>query len=215
MEKVLVEIKLLSDTIFGSGNAVPGNANVDVLMDEYGIPYFKGKTFKGKLREEAENIVSWSGNVKLDSAVKKLFGEPDWDDVTLYDGKLCFGDFSLSHGIKNVLKSKIKSQSIGRQELIDSLTIERSFTQMEDGAAKDKSLRTARAIRKGLSFYGEIVSLGPLDEYGKAILAGAAGMLKYLGTMETRGFGQVEMDLIQDNQSVFQEWLDLFETILA
>jgi CRISPR/Cas system CSM-associated protein Csm3 (group 7 of RAMP superfamily) len=213
MEKVLVEIKLLSDTIFGSGNAVPGDVDVDVLMDEYGFPYFKGKTFKGKLREEADNIVCWSGNNKLESALHKLFGKPKRDDVTLYDGKLCFGDFALSDGIKNVLKSKIENKSIGRQELIDSLTIERSFTQMEDGVAKDKSLRTARAVRKGLSFYGEVVSLGPLDKYGKAILAGAAGMLRYLGTMETRGFGQVEIDLFLDNKSVFQEWLDLFETI--
>lgn len=213
MEKILVEIELLSDTIFGSGNAVPGDVDVDVLMDEDGFPYFKGKTFKGKLREEANNIVYWSGNDKLKSAVKKLFGEADWDDFRLYDGKLCFGDFALSNGIKNILKSKLKNESIGRQELIDALTIERSFTQMEDGVAKDKSLRTARAIRKGLSFYGEVVSLGPLDEYGKAILAGATGMLKYLGTMETRGFGQVEIDLFRDGKSVSQEWLDLFETI--
>jgi CRISPR/Cas system CSM-associated protein Csm3 (group 7 of RAMP superfamily) len=213
MEKVLVEINLMSDTIFGSGNGVPGDVNVDVLLDEYGFPYFKGKTFKGKLREEADNIVGWTGNERLKSAVKKLFGEPDWDDLRLYDGKLCFGDFTLSDGIKKVLKSKIENNSIGRQELIDSLTIERSFTQMEEGVAKDKTLRTVRAVRKGLSFYGEVISLGYLDEYGKAILAGAAGMLKYLGTMETRGFGQVEIDLFRDNQSIFREWLDLLETI--
>jgi CRISPR/Cas system CSM-associated protein Csm3 (group 7 of RAMP superfamily) len=213
VEKILVEIKLLSDTIFGSGNAVPGDVDIDVLMDEHGFPYFKGKTFKGKLREEAANIMCWSGNDKLESTVQKLFGEPGWDDFKLDDGKLCFGDFALSDGIKNVLKRKIADKSIGRQELIDSLTVERTFTAMEDGVAKNKSLRTARAIRKGLSFYGQIISPGALNEYGKAILAGAAGMVRYLGTMETRGFGRVEIDLFLNGKSVSREWLGLFETI--
>jgi CRISPR/Cas system CSM-associated protein Csm3 (group 7 of RAMP superfamily) len=212
VERIVVEINLLSDTIFGSGNAVPGDVDMDVLMDEYGFPYFKGKTFKGKLREEADNVVYWSGDKKLELTVKKLFGESNRDDFKADEVKLYFGDFALSDGIKKVLKGKI-DKIIGRQELIDSLTVKRTFSEMKDGVVKDTSLRTARAIRKGLSFYGEIVSPCPLTDRGKAILAGAAGMVRYFGTMETRGFGQVKVDLLVDGQSVSREWLDLWETI--
>ena len=57
MADMKIEIELLSETIFGCGEAVSNSIDIEVLQDNIGLPYMKGKTFKGKLREEVEEIV--------------------------------------------------------------------------------------------------------------------------------------------------------------
>ena len=37
-----VKMKLLSDTIFGNGQSIPGAEDIAVLHDRYGFPYYKG-----------------------------------------------------------------------------------------------------------------------------------------------------------------------------
>ena len=78
MDKWKIEIELMSEAIFGSGQAVPGYLDLDILHDEYGIPYFKGKTFKGKLREElqavADNIKAFNPHCDLIEYINSMFG---------------------------------------------------------------------------------------------------------------------------------------------
>ena len=50
MDKYQIKIELQSETILGSGESVAGYIDLDVLHDEVGLPYFKGKTLKGRLR---------------------------------------------------------------------------------------------------------------------------------------------------------------------
>ena len=57
MNNYIIEIELLSEAIFGSGQSVPGLVDTDIVHDEYGFPYMKAKTFKGNLRKSAEEIV--------------------------------------------------------------------------------------------------------------------------------------------------------------
>ena len=64
MIEYTLKIELLSDMIFGSGMATPGSVDLEVLHDSYGIPYMKGKTIKGKLREEVRNITRWINKVQ-------------------------------------------------------------------------------------------------------------------------------------------------------
>ena len=50
----ILEVKLLSQAIFGSGNSVSGVVDQEVLHDDLGFPFMKGKTVKGKFKEAGE-----------------------------------------------------------------------------------------------------------------------------------------------------------------
>lgn len=53
-----IQMKLLSDTIFGNGRSLPGEEDISVLSDENGFPYYKGGTFKGIFREELSQYLA-------------------------------------------------------------------------------------------------------------------------------------------------------------
>ena len=72
-----VHIKLLSDTTFGRGDGVAGLVDQEVEHDFYGFPYLRGRTLKGLLSEECDNLIVWlKGEVFLHwkEIRNKLFG---------------------------------------------------------------------------------------------------------------------------------------------
>ncbi len=46
MNHYKIEMELLSEAIFGSGYSVPGSVDLEVVFDDYCLPYMKAKTFK-------------------------------------------------------------------------------------------------------------------------------------------------------------------------
>ena len=68
-----IKIKLLSNTIFGSGQSVPGGEDIAILHDKDGFPYLKASTFKGIFREEFENYCSLTNELSK-SDINLLFG---------------------------------------------------------------------------------------------------------------------------------------------
>jgi CRISPR/Cas system CMR subunit Cmr4 (Cas7 group RAMP superfamily) len=56
MEIYHLKIKLLSDTTFGRGDGVAGLIDQEVEHDANGFPYLRGRTLKGLLSEECDNI---------------------------------------------------------------------------------------------------------------------------------------------------------------
>lgn len=57
-----IRMMLLSDCIFGSGEAEAGGADLSVQLDADGFPFFKGSTFKGLFRETLEQYLDWTYN---------------------------------------------------------------------------------------------------------------------------------------------------------
>ena len=53
-----LKIKLLSDTTFGRGDGVAGLVDQEVEHDPYGFPYLRGRTLKGLLSEECDNLIA-------------------------------------------------------------------------------------------------------------------------------------------------------------
>ena len=49
--KLLIEMTLQSDAVFGNGLSIPGGEDIATQMDDAGFPYLKGNTFKGIFRE--------------------------------------------------------------------------------------------------------------------------------------------------------------------
>ena len=184
-----VAMKLLSDVIFGSGISVPGGEDVAVLQDESGFPYYKGNTFKGVFREEYENYLMLVGTGKQEAQnrIRLLFGKPG--ECQEREGKLRFSDFTLSPFVKR----QVLAQGLDRQQVLEACTYVRVMTAIgEEGQARDDSLRSCRCIKKGMSFYGEIL-FDRADPELAGELTEVLRMVKWLGTSRTRGLGKVKL----------------------
>ena len=186
--KILVHVKLLSDTIFGSGMSIPGGEDICILTDDQGFPYMKGSTLKGIFREELINYLDWTIEDKgeIPQITARLLGESGSDMVDEKD-KVVFSDLTLD----NKVLSAVKSEDASKQEIIDMFSYTREFTRLENGLAKDGSLRSGRCVKKGLSFYS-VCTCGEAD---KELVENVLKMIKWIGSMRNRGFGQVSVEV--------------------
>ena len=180
-----IKMTLLSDTIFGNGESIPGGEDISVLYDENGFPFFKGGTFKGIFREELSRLLKWKGKEEeeINRIIKKLLGVSDNDEESTEE-RIQFSDFQLSGYVKEQVQREINNPA----QILDSLTHLRTFTQIEEnGIVKEGSLRTGRCINKGLVFYSEI----QCKEDQSDLICNTLAQIKWIGTMRNRGFGKV------------------------
>lgn len=214
MEEFVVRIKLISEMIFGSGHAVPGFIDLEVLHDENGLPYFKGKTFKGKLREEAENIAN---NINafdkefakvLKEEIEKMFGKPGAEN----SHTIKFSDCTMWDEVSVLIREGIREGMFNSHEVLNAMTSIRSFTSIDDetGTSAKGSLRQFRVINKDFTFVSKIYSESSLNEIQLGLLAAAVSSLRHLGTMESRGKGEVECTLYKNGKDITHECIEAF-----
>lgn len=165
---VPVEMRLCSDTVFGSGYSIPGSEDVAVCLDEKGLPYMKGSTWKGLLRESLENLVAWGEGEDRD--ITALMGEEGWNGLT-DDRRVRLTGLTLT------------DLPADPEDCFDL----RTFTSLENGVVKKGTLRTVSCIRTGLIFSGEL----ECDEGDLPLLRDALAGIKWAGTQRSRGFGRV------------------------
>ena len=218
MEKYTLKIKLLSDTIFSGGESIVSISDIDELYDEYKIPYYKGKSIKGNIRESADLIVKNQkafNEKKSDEnreIVRTLFGkifdntnekkESYMDDQT--QGVLKFENASLEDDIKENLKYLVDNDIISKEEVINSLTDIRYATKIDrkTGTEQNGSLRSMRVLNKDITFTSNIYSERELTEDELALLVCAVKTTRHLGTLRSRGKGNVECTLIPEKGSL-------------
>ncbi len=197
MEKLRIEIELLTESIFGSGQSIPGDVDLEIVYDEYGFPYMKAKTFKGNLREQVDKVVKVlkeSYKLNYEEYIERLFGGEN-DGLNNWK-TLKFSDCQLDKDVRGVLIYAIKNGEINKNEIKKSLTDVRSFTSIgKDGISKDGSLRHFRVIKKGLKFNVIVNCERELKDVELSILAAGISSLKHIGTMRTRGKGEIEARL--------------------
>ena len=226
MEKYILKIKLLSDTIFSGGESIVSISDIDELYDDYKIPYYKGKSIKGNIREAAELIIENQSKFDQEKAkqneeiVKALFGKKflkseeseedeknkeDKEKKELYrddqnQGILRFENASLEDDLKQNLKYLVDKKIITKDEIISSLTDIRYATKIdrEYGTAKKGSLRSMRVLNKGITFSANIYSERDLTEDELALLLCAVKATRHVGTLRSRGKGQVECTLLSE-----------------
>ena len=58
--KLLIEMTLQSDAVFGNGLSIPGGEDIATQMDDAGFPSLKRNTIKGMFREELINFLEKS-----------------------------------------------------------------------------------------------------------------------------------------------------------
>lgn len=212
MVEYIIKVELLSDTIFGSGQSISGIVDQDVLHDKFGFPYMKGKTIKGKIREEFTHVLKCigKGNTDMDIVVR-FFGKPDGKSIS----GLLFSDLEISKNIRDILAETIKENQseLDSNDVLNAATSIRTFTSIDynSGVAKTGSLRKMRVINNGLTFYSYMTSITDLSETEEGIIGSSVASLKHLGTMETRGKGYVKCSLLKDGIDITRECVDRLE----
>jgi hypothetical protein len=205
MNKYKLKIKLLSDTTFGRGDGVAGIVDQEVEHDSYGLPYLRGRTIKGLLSEECDNLIyTLADNHKYwrDLACK-LFGVSGSGlDIM---AAVHIGDARLPTDLQKAVaheieKGKRNKNEVGltSQQVLSSLTTIRRQTAIsaETGVAEAKSLRSARVVIKDLDFTSELLfETETVEEDMLTLLAVGALSLRHLGSGRNRGRGHVQCTL--------------------
>jgi len=192
-EKAIIEIELLSETVFGGDASPLGTADIEIQTDEFGLPYLSGKTLKGLLREQAEWYNSFlPPEERLDKEIGRLFGMP-WKDN---HEALRIGSAKLGDAIYDFARR----HNLGPADMLEAVTHIRSMTSIDEtGRAAKGTLRQARVIKPGFVFYAPVFAAADLSIKERMLLEKAVKLLRHVGLMRNRGKGEVRCRL---------QWLD-------
>lgn len=209
VDELQLHIKLLSDTTFGRGDGVAGLVDQEVEYDSYGFPYLRGRTLKGLLSEECDNLIVllkgeefryWQG------VRNKLFGVSGSVIETIsimHVGDACLPD-KLREAVGNQIEIERKKEqpALTPTDILHSLTTIRRQTAINanNGTADIGSLRSARVVMRdrpntpprftAFLFFDE----EPTPDM-KALLAVGVLALRHIGSGRNRGRGHVQCSL--------------------
>lgn len=224
MSNYTIIITLLSDTTFGRGDGVAGLVDQEVEHDRYGFPYLRGRTLKGLLSEECDNLVDVlpddSQRQHWQKISNELFGVPGSTLDT--QGKIHLEDACLPNDLRTEIAAQIDSEEKEKQrnnkykpnltptDILESLTTIRRQTAIntETGISADHSLRSARIILRELIFESSILFKTGLDENSEddqdmlALLTVGTLALRRIGSGRNRGKGHVKCSLYNSAQEI-------------
>ncbi|MBD2454066.1 RAMP superfamily protein [Nostoc sp. FACHB-87] len=209
-----LKITLLSDTTFGRGDGVAGVIDQEVEHDAYGFPYLRGRTLKGLLSEEADNLIgvlpedisSYWENIAC-----TLFGIPGSSLESI--GIMHVGDACLPEDLRTAVAWQIKNEELTSNEILDSLTTIRRQTAINSqiGVAEEGSLRSFRVVIRQLEFQADLIfETQPSDEI-LSLLSASTLALRRIGSGRNRGRGHIKCTLHYiSGKDITHDYLNLF-----
>ncbi len=183
-------MKLKSDAIPGSGNSLAGIIDRDIAYDKYGLPYIPAKRVKGILRESAEELGF------DEDAVFGVEGREKGCDFRIDNGYL-EGYREYKELLSSISGQKKITEFLPQQAVLDYFTYTRSQTTIEDGIAKENSLRVSRVLKKGLIFDFNV----EYNEKYQDNLKDICKVTRGFGASRTRGFGEIELTLENSSEN--------------
>ncbi|EAW36940.1 RAMP superfamily CRISPR-associated protein [Lyngbya sp. PCC 8106] len=223
-----IQIQLLSDTTFGRGDGVAGLVDQEVEHDLYGFPYLRGRTLKGLLSEECDNLIILLKDevfIHWKDVRNKLFGVSG--SVIEHNSIIHVGDACLPEKLREAVGIQIDKERDNEQpaltptDILHSLTTIRRQTAINpnNGTADSGSLRSARVVMRDRPntsprftahlFFDE----EPTSDM-KALLGVSVLALRHIGSGRNRGRGHVQCSLCDANeQDITQDFIHLFGTI--
>jgi CRISPR/Cas system CSM-associated protein Csm3 (group 7 of RAMP superfamily) len=222
MSEYQLKLQLLSDATFGRGDGVAGIIDQEVEQDQYGFPFLRGRTLKGLLREECENLIAvlpTSESAYWGAIAAHLFGTPGSDLAGI--AKMQVGDACLPDDLRQAVAAQINQEQrqspIGRKPLtataiLESLTTLRRQTAINSvtGSANDRSLRTHRVILRSLDFTANLdlqANDAKLPDY-LSLLANGVLALRRVGSGRNRGRGHVRCTLWHNSTDITHQYCD-------
>lgn len=204
-----VEIITNSALMLGSGTGRGSFIDSDIVFDEYGLPLFPGRRFKGLLRESAEEVIEMltkcgSNSFFAEDILEIVFGTSTSmagirvNDLYLTDSQNT-GYETLVQWLRYIRQEC--PQLINKDAVINALTHVRQQTAIsEEGFAKENSLRTMRVLKSGNKFVGVIEVLREERRAEiEALLALACSNLRKVGSGRNRGWGEIECHLYNND----------------
>lgn len=225
--KLQLKIKLLSDTTFGRGDGVAGLVDQEVEHDNCGFPYLRGRTLKGLLSEECDNLI-----ILLQDDIQKhwidvrnkLFGVPG--SMLAAMSIMHVGDACLPNKLRQVVsiqmqKEQKEENKLTITDILNSLTTIRRQTAInsESGSSDRGSLRSARIVMRDRPntpprFTAHLFFDQEPTADMKALLGVGVLALRHLGSGRNRGRGHVQCSLCDaDGNNISQDFLSRFGTI--
>lgn len=196
---------LLSDTTFGRGDGVAGIVDQEVEHDSYGLPYLRGRTLKGLLSEECDNLIDTlvDNHKYWQNLACELFGISG-SELNIM-AAVHIGDARLPTDLQKAVaheieKGKRNKNEVGltSQQVLSSLTSIRKQTAIsaETGVAEEKSLRSARVVIRDLEFTSNLFfETETVAEEMLTLLAVGTLALRHIGSGRNRGRGHVQCTL--------------------
>ncbi|MBE9256842.1 RAMP superfamily CRISPR-associated protein [Dolichospermum sp. LEGE 00246] len=225
-DELQLQIKLLSDTTFGRGDGVAGLVDQEVEHDDCGFPYLRGRTLKGLLSEECDNLI-----VLLKDDIQKhwldvrnkLFGVPGSVLETM--SIMHVGDACLPDKLRQVVAIQIEIEQKKEQankyqltltDILNSLTTIRRQTAInsESGSSDKGSLRSARVLIRDrpntqARFTANLFFDQELTKDMKSLLVVGVLALRHLGSGRNRGRGHVQCSLYDAQKNNLTQDTDL------
>ena len=201
MNSYKLDIKLLSDATFGRGDGIAGLLDQEVEHDAVGLPYLRGRTLKGLLSEECENLIALFSSAeqqRWQGVADRLFGTLGSTTHTIAFAH--FGDACLPADLQAAIAYQVSKKAITTTEVLNALTTIRRQTAIDasTGAPDKGSLRTARVILRDRTFSADIQFENTPTEDMLSLLAVGAAALRRLGSCRNRGRGHVRCTLHND-----------------
>ncbi len=215
MSTYTLKIKLLSDTTFGRGDGVAGLVDQEVEHDRYGFPYLRGRTLKGLLSEECDNLIAVlpddNQRQHWQKIANDLFGKPG--STIESQAKIHVGDACLPGDLRKAIAAQLDREqerqkkgykpNLTSTDILESLTTIRRQTAIdpEDGAPTEHSLRSARVILRELPFESKLLFETELNKDSEddknmlALLVVGTLALRRIGSGRNRGRGHVQCSL--------------------
>ncbi len=226
MHEYRLKFTLHSDATFGRGEGIAGLIDREVEHDRYGLPYLRGRTLKGLVSEEADNLLFTLQRLgrptgDWEAARQTLFGRPG--SATDDRSRLRFGHAELPAAVRAaVLAMSNAGTDSNRLLVLESLTAVRRQTAIETddehyGVPAEGSLRAMRVILRQTPFEARLLSEMALKEQKLALLAVALLAFRRAGTGRNRGRGKLEADLLdaQGNSLLAEGYRFFAETALG
>lgn len=186
--------------MLGSGTGRGSYIDSDIIFDDYGLPYFPAKRFKGLLRESAMEVLEMLQSTGLEFVFSEEIIESAFGSKTS-PARIRIYDLYLNdhHNIISWLQyiRQEHPSILNKESIINALTEIRQQTAInEKGFAKENSLRTIRVLKPDIEFCGmiEIVDKSRRSEF-EALLALACMNLKRAGSGRNRGWGKIKCSL--------------------
>jgi hypothetical protein len=198
----------------GKGDGVVADAVV--ALDRHGLPYLPGRTVKGLLRAAARTAAEVGRAHWRDGAVERRFGSElpkdassdrkrqerlddarfdtkggtlVFDSATLGDAWAAWAD-GANNADRQLLRELLASTAINNTTGKDATVTGTDAT----GTAKDATLRTVE-VAAPMTLFADVH--GPDNEPWAEAIAEILPLIRGVGTQRNRGFGRVQVEVVQ------------------
>nr|MDK2851692.1 hypothetical protein [Candidatus Cloacimonadota bacterium] len=213
-----LKLLTLSDSLIGSALSYGSIIDSDIVFDARGLPYIPAKRVKGLFRDAATDLIH-------NTSLAQIFPIDSGLIETFY-GSIGNNNPNPSIIFQNLQLDQFQDIEPWIDYLMDKYdyavnipSIQNYFTEIrtqtaidpQTKTAKEHSLRTSRVLKKEFSFSGEII-VSSANEGIQNLLALSCLYIRRMGSMRNRGFGKVQLDLVnQMGESVCLEVKDKLE----